>query len=55
MTTLNTVLTVAAVVLAVSAVAAFAWAAFMGESRARSGGPARGSLDRDDDEEQHHA
>ena len=55
MTTLNTVLTVAAVVLAVSAVAALAAAAFMGEGRARGGGPPRGSLDRDDDEEQGHA
>lgn len=52
---MTTFFNVVLVVLGVSAVVCLAIAAFMGEGRARSGGPARGSLERDDDEEQRHA
>jgi hypothetical protein len=51
----STFFNVVFVVLGVSAVVCLAIAAFMGEGRARSGGPPRGSLERDDDEEQRHA
>ena len=51
MTGFNAVFLVVIVVLAVSTVVAFAWAAFIGAGRERSGGPAHGSTERDDDEE----
>ncbi len=49
METLNTVLTWVAVALAVSAVCAFAIAAWISGGRSGSGGPPPGSIERDDE------
>lgn len=43
------------IVIGVSAVACLVIAAFLGEGRARGGGPPRGSLEREEDEEHGHA
>lgn len=47
---MSTFFNVVFIVLGVSAVACLAIAAFMGEGRARGGGPERGSLRRDEDD-----
>ena len=49
--TLNGLILLVIVVLAVSVVAAGAWSAFIAAGREGSGGPTRGSLERDEDEQ----
>jgi hypothetical protein len=46
---INTIVLWVVVILAVSVVVSGAWSAFMAAGREGSGGPARGSLDREDD------